>query len=255
MNINCATKCSIPFVILSISTLLGLIISTCFTYQSVFAQARQKVILSSMFFDTERPNDWNTLIEKAMDELRQRHPDLDIQMDYRAILPYNQTHSQISKALVNQTSIDLISLDQIWVGDFAGKGLLTDLTQKAQTWGRLSDFYEANLDGSLYNDKIYGIWAWTDVRGIWYWKDLLDKANVDPDSLKTWDGYIQSVKKLNSALEPEGIQGTILFNTTYSPDLWYPYLWMLGGNIIQLKDGHPTKEVYWFPVYNRYPRD
>jgi multiple sugar transport system substrate-binding protein len=25
---------------------------------------------------------------------------------------------------------------------------------------------------------------------------------------------------------------------------------MLGGNIIQLKDGHPIKEVYWFPVYN-----
>ena len=250
MNIKCATKCSIPFVVLSISILFGLIISTCFTYQSVFAQAKQKVILSSMFFDTERPNDWNTLIEKAMDELRQRHPDLDIQMDYRAILPYNQTHSQITKALVNQTSIDLISLDQIWVGDFAGKGLLTDLTQKAQTWDRLSDFYEANLDGSLYNDKIYGIWAWTDVRGIWYWKDLLDKANVDPDSLKTWDGFIQSIKKLDSALEPEGIQGTILFNTTYSPDLWYPYLWMLGGNIIQLKDGHPTKEVYWFPVYN-----
>jgi multiple sugar transport system substrate-binding protein len=107
---QCATKCSIPFVILSISILLGLIISTCFNNQSVFAQAKQK--LSSMFFDTERPNDWNTLIEKAMNELRQRHPDLDIQMDYRAILPYNQIHSQITKALVNQTSIDLISAKQ-----------------------------------------------------------------------------------------------------------------------------------------------
>ena len=25
---------------------------------------------------------------------------------------------------------------------------------------------------------------------------------------------------------------------------------MLGGNIIQLKGGHPTKEEYWFPAYN-----
>jgi hypothetical protein len=71
VNIKCTTKCSIPFVVLSISILLGLIISTCFTYQLVFPQAKQKVILNSMFFDTERPNDWNTLIEKAMDELRQ----------------------------------------------------------------------------------------------------------------------------------------------------------------------------------------
>jgi multiple sugar transport system substrate-binding protein len=25
---------------------------------------------------------------------------------------------------------------------------------------------------------------------------------------------------------------------------------MIGGNIIQLKDGHPTKDVHWFPAYN-----
>lgn len=122
MNIKCTTKYSIPFVVLSISTLLGVILSTCFTYQLIFAQTKQKVILSPMFFDTGRADDWNTLIEKAMDELRQRHPDLDTQMHYRAILPYNQTHTQITKALVNQTSIDLISLDQIWVGDFAQRG-------------------------------------------------------------------------------------------------------------------------------------
>ena len=57
-------------------------------------------------------------------------------------------------------------------------------------------------------------------------------------------------KKLNSGLRDKGIPGTVLFNLTYSPDLWYPYLWMLGGNIIQLKGGHPTNEAYWFPAYN-----
>jgi multiple sugar transport system substrate-binding protein len=25
---------------------------------------------------------------------------------------------------------------------------------------------------------------------------------------------------------------------------------MLGGNIIKMKDGHPTKGSYWFPAYN-----
>jgi multiple sugar transport system substrate-binding protein len=32
--------------------------------------------------------------------------------------------------------------------------------------------------------------------------------------------------------------------------MWYPYLWMLGGEILQLREGHPTKGVYWFPSYN-----
>jgi multiple sugar transport system substrate-binding protein len=39
----------------------------------------------------------------------------------------------------------------------------------------------------------------------------------------------------------------------YSPDLWYPYLWELRGDIVKMKDGHPTKGSYWFPDYNSSP--
>ena len=128
--------------------------------------------------------------------------------------------------------------------------MLTDLTDDAKSWGRQKDWYQANWDGGVYNGKVYGIWAWTDVRGMWYWKDLLNKAGVDPNSLKTWDGYIASAKKLNAVLSPQGIEGVHLTGANHSPDMWYPYLWMLGGDIIKLKDGHPTKGTYWFPAYN-----
>jgi multiple sugar transport system substrate-binding protein len=110
------------------------------------------------------------------------------------------------KAMGNHSIIDVISVDQIWLGEFAEKGLLTDLGNYSKTWGRLDDWYESNLDGAVYNDKIYGIWAWTDVRSIWYWKDLLNKSAVDPNALKLWDSYIGSAKKLNSALNDQGIQ-------------------------------------------------
>ena len=66
-------------------------------------------------------------------------------------------------------------LDQIWLGEFAQKHLLTDLTNYTEKWGRASDWYESNRDGMTYNGSIYGIWAWTDVRGMWYWKDLLNE--------------------------------------------------------------------------------
>jgi multiple sugar transport system substrate-binding protein len=198
------------------------------------------------------PNRWNSLIQPALQELRNRHPNLDIQIALDANNPYNITRNKLIDVLSNQSSnsVDLISLDQIWLGEFAERGLLTNLTDNVQKWGRLSDWYESNVDGILYNDTIYGIWAWTDVRGIWYWKDLLNEVDINSSSLETWQGYIEAAKKLNSELRNKGIQGTVLFNVTYSPDLWYLYLWMLGGNIIQLKDGHPTKEVYRFPAYN-----
>ena len=47
-----------------------------------------------------------------------------------------------------------------------------------------------------------------------------------------------------------GISGAVLVCLNYSPDIWYPYLWMLGGDILVMKDGHPTKGTYWFPAYN-----
>jgi multiple sugar transport system substrate-binding protein len=78
----------------------------------------------------------------------------------------------------------------------------------------------------------------------------LNKAGVDPNSLQTWDGYIQSAKKLNSFLRPKGIEGLYLSDAKQSQDLWYPYLSMLGGDIIKQKQGHPTKGTYWFPAYN-----
>ena len=192
----------------------------------------------------------NMLFQPALQELRGRHPDIDIQLDYRP-LPYLNLRTQFLKAIANQTPVDILTVDQIWLGEFAEKGLLKDLTEHANALGRQKDWYQANWDGGVYNDKLYGIWTVVDVRGIWYWKDLLDKSGVDPNSLKTWDGYIASAKKLNAILRPQGIEGVHLVAAGHSPDMsFYPYLWELGGEIIKLKSGHPTKGVYWFPAYN-----
>jgi multiple sugar transport system substrate-binding protein len=65
--------------------------------------------------------------------------------------------------------------------------------------------------------------------------------------LATWDGYIVSTKKLNDVLKSQDIQGMGL---DCGGSFWYPYLWMLGGDIVKMKGGHPTKGSYWFPAFN-----
>ena len=210
---------------------------------------KKQVTLTAILEDQGDPARWKTLLGPAMQELKARHPDMNIELNYTTY-PYDQARMHMIGALTNQTPVDLVSVDQIWLGEFAEKGLLTDLSSYVSNWGRAPDWYESNFAGGLYKGKAYGIWAWTDVRGMWYWKDLLNKAGVDPNSLKTWDGYIASAKKLNSVLGSEGIQGVHLTGANHSPDMWYPYLWMLGGQIIKQKSGHPTKGSYWFPVYN-----
>jgi multiple sugar transport system substrate-binding protein len=210
---------------------------------------KTNVTLRGLLTDLGDPGRWNQLLQPALDELNRRHPDMNIELEYTDSL-YNETRDIILDSLSNGDPVDIISLDQIWLGEFAEKGLLRNLTSDFEQWGRMGDLYEANLDGSVYNNTIYALWLWTDIRGMWYWKDMLQEAGVDPESLKTWDGYISAAVKLDDFFGDRIIQGVHLVGASHDLDLWYPYLWMLGGEILELRQGHPTKGLYWFPTYN-----
>jgi multiple sugar transport system substrate-binding protein len=216
----------------------------------VYVQSNQKERVTLTLLLSDVRERWDPLLDGAMQELQKRHPDKVIEIQNKT-LPYEEIRPQLLEALTNGTSIDLISIDQIWLGEFSEKGLLTDLTDFIKK-GMISPagFYQANWDGGVSENKVYAIWIWTDVRGIWYWKDLLNKSGVNPNSLKTWDGYVASAKKLNEILRPEGIEGVHLVGAEHSPDMWYPYLWILGGDILNFKPGHPSKGAYWFPAFN-----
>jgi multiple sugar transport system substrate-binding protein len=231
----------------SIIIVVSLILSIAYGFITPISAQKKQVTLSAIV--AEPKDRWDILFNNAQQKLREKHPDMDIKVDYR-VLPYDATRTQILTAMAGRTPVDLVSVDQIWLGEFAQGGFLSDITDRAKTWGREKDWYQTNWDGGKYNGKLYGVWAWTDIRAMWYWKDLLNKAGINPDSLKTWDGYIAGAKQLNNALKGQGIQGMHLVGASHSPDMWYPYLWMLGGEIVKQKNSHPTKGTYWFPAYN-----
>ena len=192
---------------------------------------------------------WDALFADALAKLREKHPDMTINVDYR-VLPYADTRKQILTAMAGKTPLDLISVDQIWLGEFAQGGFLSDLTDLTNSWNRSSEWYKTNWDGGMYNGKVYGIWAWTDVRAMWYWKDILNQSGVNPESLSTWDGYLEASKKIGNSTKGKGIEAMHLVGASHSPDMWYPYLWMQGGEIVKQKTGHPENGTYWFPAYN-----
>ncbi|HEY7694588.1 MAG TPA: extracellular solute-binding protein [Nitrososphaeraceae archaeon] len=192
---------------------------------------------------------WDALFADALAKLREKHPDMTINIDYR-VLPYADTRKQVLTAMAGKTPIDLISVDQIWLGEFAQGGFLSDLTDFANSWNRSSEWYKTNWDGGMYNGKVYGIWAWTDVRAMWYWKDILNQSDINPQSLSTWDGFLEASKKIGDSTQGRGIEAMHLVGASHSPDMWYPYLWMQGGEIVKQKTGHPENGTYWFPAYN-----
>jgi multiple sugar transport system substrate-binding protein len=217
---------------------------------SALSVDKTNVTLRGLFNVQVDPGRWNQLLHPALDELNRRHPDMNIELDYIEFHYLSGTRYQILDRLSKGETVDIISLDQIWLGEFAQRGLIENLTQEFEEWGRMSDLYEPNLDGCVYNGTLYALWLWTDVRGMWYWKDMLQEAGVDPESLKTWDGCISAAVQLDEFFGDRIIEGVHLRNAPHEPDMWYPYLWMLGGEILELREGHPTKGGYWFPSYN-----
>src|SRR5215204_6098618 len=86
---------------------------------------------------------WNLMLQPALDELNRRHPEMNIQIEYAE--PYNEYRNSILDTLSNGDPVDIISLDQIWLGEFAEKGLIRNLTADFEQWGRMGDLYEAIL--------------------------------------------------------------------------------------------------------------
>src|ERR1051325_1330142 len=149
--------------------ILGLIIVAFSTSVAIAPGNQKKQVTITTILDDQGdpPRLLNILFQPAIKELEARHKDLEIKLDYRPV-PYLNLHDQISKSMANQTPVDILTVDHIWLGEFAEKGYLADLTNFTKNWGRSSDWYEGNWDGGVYNDKVYGIWTVVDVRGLWY---------------------------------------------------------------------------------------
>ena len=96
-----------------------------------FAQEENKQIILNAMLDnlgqTEKKERWQLLFNNALNELQTRHPDLEIDINYTEF-PGNESRSRILGAIENNSSIDIISVDQIWLGEFAEKGVLSDLS-------------------------------------------------------------------------------------------------------------------------------
>lgn len=208
-------------------------------------QAKQKVTLTmTLAAPAQR---WDFLLPLAKEKFEAEHPDIDLVLDYE-VLPYGETRSKIITMMAAKTPRDLVSVDQPWLGEFAEGGFLKDITAEVNAWGRMDEFYDFAIGGSKYNGKYYGIWSWTDSRQIWYWKDMLAEAGVEPEELMTWGSYINACKKLNEYWRPKGVEGCLLIGDPWAADWWYPYLWMLGGEITQrIKlNGHEGE----YPLYD-----
>ena len=175
---------------------------------------------------------WNTLLEAAQEKFAAEHPDIELSLDVQ-ILPFADRLTQLRAAAIAGTPLDIVSLDQPEVGDFAAAGFTSDLTERIdQDLDGLSDWLPAYREATRFEGGWHAIWAWTDARVMWYWKDLVAAAGIDPATdMATWQSYLESCQKLDEAVSDQGASGCLLIGQPWIADWTFPYVWMSQGDI------------------------
>ena len=116
-------------------------------------------------------------------------------------------------------------------------GFLKDITAEAAP-------FEANLSQTAVNafkvdGKTVGVPFDTGLVGFYYNKDLFKKAGVDAEAIKTWDDFLDAVKKLKAAGITPIISGG---GDKWPMHFYYSYLVMRIGGDTALADAKAGKD-------------
>jgi multiple sugar transport system substrate-binding protein len=68
---------------------------------------KEKVTLTAILDNLGDEERWDILIQNATQKLRERHPDLDIDMKYKQFV-YPNERTEFLRAMTNQTPVDLM---------------------------------------------------------------------------------------------------------------------------------------------------
>ncbi|MCG0238735.1 MAG: extracellular solute-binding protein [Firmicutes bacterium] len=133
---------------------------------------------------------WQAIADAYMKE----HPNVKIEINVFENEAFKQ---KIATAMQSGDPPDLF---QSWGGgslrEYVKAGLVKDITDELQKDGWLDSLVNADL--MSVDGRYYGIPVNVGMVGFWYNKDLFAKAGIQEEP-KTWDEFLEVVKKLKAA--------------------------------------------------------
>ncbi|MFW6266902.1 MAG: ABC transporter substrate-binding protein [Halanaerobium sp.] len=121
------------------------------------------------------------------------------------------------------------------IASFADLGGLTDISEYVDPMA--DEFTDAAYAGARYQDKTYGIPADIGPYTMFYRADIFEEAGVDPESIETWDDYIEAGKTITEETDAKMLPWP---TTHYELGNWNfePALRAAGGNFFD-QQGEP----------------
>lgn len=134
------------------------------------------------------------MVQKRIDEWNAQNPDEQVTLIEISSEADQQRQSFINNAQTKSEAYDVISVDNVWVSEFAANQWIVELPAEEL---KNDDVIESVWSTGLYLDKLYAMPFATDSSMMFYRKDLLEQAGVEVP--KTWEevkAAIDAVRKL-----------------------------------------------------------
>ena len=134
-------------------------------------------------WNTENPDEKVTLIELSAEADQQRQ-------------------SLVNNAQTGSDAYDVVSLDNVWVAEFAANQWVMELPQDEL---KNDDIVKSVWNTGVYMDKFYGMPFATDAPIMYYRKDFLAEAGVEVPT--TWDEVKSAIDAVRQVAGHESIGG------------------------------------------------
>ena len=168
-------------------------------------------------------------------EYNAAHPNVDVE-GYNLPQNSNNLHDDFVNKLASQdTSVDVMALDVVYVSEFASAGWIDKLDNVVGS--DKSAFLTGPVEGATVNNSIYAAPWITNASALFYRTDVLKKLGVTKVPT-TWDEWISVYKKLDKS---SGIDYAFSFQGKQSESMvcdWAEFVWGFGGDILKA-DGTP----------------
>lgn len=114
---------------------------------------------------------------------------------------YSETYEKLQAAIAGNVAPDVALIEKDAARGLSDKNLVVDLSEKMK---KDNDFNEDDYVSTFFeqgkddNDKIFGIPAYGTTQVLYYNKKAFNKAEIDPNNIKTWQDLAQAASKIKN---------------------------------------------------------
>ncbi|QLQ09963.1 MAG: extracellular solute-binding protein [Nocardioidaceae bacterium] len=112
----------------------------------------------------------------------------------------SQQRIQLARRLAaKDPSIDLMSLDPVFTGEFSAANFLAPISED-QASDLSADALAGALEGATWDDRLVVAPLWANTQLLWYRKSFAEKAGLDMSRPVTWDQIIEAAAENNGTV-------------------------------------------------------